>query len=403
MKFFTNQKGVTIIELSVVIAVFVIIISIVFNIFLLAVQRQKDILVNQEYLGQLNYVTENLSRNIRTALLDQNGSCAGSGYYYLLNNYDANTGFYQGIKFISKDGDCEEFFLDENGILKEIKNGGVAQNILSDSFEVKYARFVINGDRNLEGASSISSIRPRITFSLNVEIKKTSGVQEKVFQRTISRTSLQDNIVVEDPPLCLLAGTKIRAIDNSLVEIQDIKIGDEILGFDEENSTIKLVRVNKIFEHKNFSGYYLINLNDGSELKITGNHPVYIGNNSYKIVKDLREGDFVYTVSNKMVKIIKIEFINKSSLVYNLEVHDTHNYFANNVLVHNKSEVECISHDGFCENPGENCSSCPEDCGICFPPPPPPLTWCITDEFCDSPGEDCSSCPGDCGTCLPSP
>lgn len=44
--------------------------------------------------------------------------------------------------------------------------------------------------------------------------------------------------------------------------------------------------------------------------------------------------------------------------------------------------------DEICNN-GEDCSSCPGDCGVCL--------YC-GDGICNN-GETCSSCPGDCGTC----
>ncbi|GAB4509594.1 MAG: hypothetical protein Tsb0020_26210 [Haliangiales bacterium] len=47
--------------------------------------------------------------------------------------------------------------------------------------------------------------------------------------------------------------------------------------------------------------------------------------------------------------------------------------------------------DGVCE-PGEDCETCPEDCGEC---PPPPVCG---DGVCE-PGEDCETCPEDCGEC----
>ncbi len=50
-----------------------------------------------------------------------------------------------------------------------------------------------------------------------------------------------------------------------------------------------------------------------------------------------------------------------------------------------------VCGDGLCEL-GEDCETCPEDCGEC---PPPPVCG---DGFCE-PGESCDTCPADCGEC----
>lgn len=189
-----DQKGATLIELTVVLAVFFIIISATIGIFISIIQQQKKILSEQELLNQVNYAMENISRQSRTAVADSTGSCLGSSfinYYYLLTHYDSGAGFYNGIKFISYDNNCHEFFLDTDGVLKEIKNAGSPQNILSDKFEIKYARFIINGDKSLQGASQNSPISPRITFSLDIQMQELAGQKEEVFQTTIARRNFQ--------------------------------------------------------------------------------------------------------------------------------------------------------------------------------------------------------------------
>lgn len=192
-----KQKGVTLIELVVVLAVFTIIVSISFGIFISIVQHQRRILTEQELLNQTTYVLEYISRGLRTAVNDTAGNCLTSqgvqypGYVYLLTHYDAQGGFYQGIKFISGNNNaCEEFFLDTDGVLKEIKNSGQAQNVLSDNFNIVQARFVINGNKALQGASFSDVIQPRVTILLNIEFGTAQGIQRKIVQTTVSARNL---------------------------------------------------------------------------------------------------------------------------------------------------------------------------------------------------------------------
>ena len=51
-----------------------------------------------------------------------------------------------------------------------------------------------------------------------------------------------------------------------------------------------------------------------------------------------------------------------------------------------------------CDN-GEDCNTCPGDCGVCPPPTSSPTASC-GNGVCDN-GEDCNTCPGDCGACPP--
>jgi len=76
-------------------------------------------------------------------------------------------------------------------------------------------------------------------------------------------------------------------------------------------------------------------------------------------------------------------------------------YYDDIVIATTKEDVERflgvdVSDEPYCGDdtcdPGETCSSCPNDCGACAPS--------CGDGTCD-PNETCSSCPSDCGTCQP--
>ena len=131
-------RGVTLIELVVVLAVFMIIISVTVSIFISIIQHQKRILAQQEFLNQISYVAEYMSRSIRMAVKDTTGACLNGGPgLYSLKNYDASSGFYEGILFIANNGLCQDFTVDSiDGLLKESKNGVPAhgQHILSSKF-----------------------------------------------------------------------------------------------------------------------------------------------------------------------------------------------------------------------------------------------------------------------------
>lgn len=133
-----------------------------------------------------------------------------------------------------------------------------------------------------------------------------------------------------DPITCFLAGTKISTIEN-IKNIEDVEIGDLVTSYNELNKVKTLSKVVKTFTHT--TDQYIV-IND--TIKITPNHPIYI-NNEWKQAEALQIGDtltgeFHDITVDSLVTINSPICIN----VYNLEVEDTHNYYAEGVLVHNK-------------------------------------------------------------------
>ena len=182
------------VELTVVLAVISIIISVTVGIFTSFVRQQSRILTEAELLSQTSYALEYISRSVRDALEDSSGSCTGTASnYYSLTHFDAIAGSYQGIKVLSKDTVCHEFFLDTDGILKEIKDGQAAQPIVSDKFNIDYIRFIINGDKAITSASSSDLMQPRVSISLDVVLQLNGVQQHKIIQTTVSQDALNVN------------------------------------------------------------------------------------------------------------------------------------------------------------------------------------------------------------------
>ncbi len=191
-----SGAGFTLVELLVALTLFMIIMDITVSVFISMVQHQKRILAEQEFLSQTSYVVESMSKYLRSAVKDTSGDCLFEGrdvypgYVYLLTHYNVGADASEGIKFITKDNVCQEFFLDKDGVLKESKNGQPAQSILSSKFTIKDFKFIINGDKNLLGASGNDSMQPRVTILLKVGIQTGKAQQEKIIQTTVSQLDL---------------------------------------------------------------------------------------------------------------------------------------------------------------------------------------------------------------------
>ena len=187
------KKGFTLIELLIVLALFVFIIDATVSIFVSIVHHQKRVLADQELLDQANYVLESISNSLKMAQEDKIGNCLYRdavhypGYFYILTHRDSNSGFYQGIKFLNANGMCEEFFLDNDGQFKKSNNVNLPQNVISGKFNIVYARFLINGDKTVAGASKSALMVPRVTMVLNIQHQTEGNLQGKVIQTTISQ------------------------------------------------------------------------------------------------------------------------------------------------------------------------------------------------------------------------
>ncbi len=185
-----REKGFTLIELVVVLALFVLMIDSSVGIFISIIKNQRRVLQEQEFLNQASYVEEYISKALRTSVKDQEGDCLGQNNIYFLTNYDNSSGFYQGIKILSEENICQEFFLDSDGILKELKSGGNPQPVLSSKFIVGAARFVINGDKTLSLARDADSFQPRVSVLLKVMTEINGAMEERWVQTTVSQRNL---------------------------------------------------------------------------------------------------------------------------------------------------------------------------------------------------------------------
>jgi hypothetical protein len=130
---------------------------------------------------------------------------------------------------------------------------------------------------------------------------------------------------------CFLAGTKIFMSDDSYKNIEDINVGERVASFDLKSKKIITGTVVKTFVHEFNSEYLIIN----NKLKVTPNHLLFV-NGKWIKASEVKVGDKLLDNDGKEVNVLSIRTEKGTVRVYNLEVDKEHNYFAENVLVHNK-------------------------------------------------------------------
>ncbi len=126
--------------------------------------------------------------------------------------------------------------------------------------------------------------------------------------------------------------------------IKDLKVGDEVYGYDHITLDLVKQRVEQILKHKTD---HIKIVHEHGEVTIPINQKLLI-NNSYKAAKSIKIGDFLTILENTKIytpfydtksKILKIEKI-KEQKATELVITNTHNYILDNVFVHNKTRRE---------------------------------------------------------------
>ena len=190
--------GFTLVELIIVMALFLLITGASLGIFISVIKTQRTILSEQQFLNQISYVNEYMSKALRMARTDSTGVCLAKGYIYELTNHDIGSGLFEGIKFLAADGvTCQQFIWDNGGFLKEIKGNNSAVSLTStNNFKINSVKFSINGldgsanfcaDPNQCGAAYTDDVQPRVTILFNVTVNNESA---KTIQVTVSQRNL---------------------------------------------------------------------------------------------------------------------------------------------------------------------------------------------------------------------
>ena len=122
------------------------------------------------------------------------------------------------------------------------------------------------------------------------------------------------------PPSCFVPGTLVGNSSGGK-KIEDVKVGDTVMSFKDD----KIVEsaVSKIY--KVTRDFYFKLVADDYEVKVTAEHPFYIGNDKFEEVQNLKVGDSVYVNENKsMMKktITSLERTNEPTDAYNMTVGD---------------------------------------------------------------------------------
>jgi hypothetical protein len=166
---------------------------------------------------------------------------------------------------------------------------------------------------------------------------------------------------INEPDFCLLFGTQIQLADGTMVNVEDLNIGDEIkswvpAGLPDETQDPESDQVEWRFYHSdellgtaqnvtvsdltfNFAeGYF--SLNNGL-IKATETHPLYVWDNEigkykFKNVGEILPGDRLVMQDETEVEISNIEIIREDVEIVTVNVENADVYISNGLISHNK-------------------------------------------------------------------
>ena len=207
----------------------------------------------------------------------------------------------------------------------------------------------------------ISDIASAITAFGRYSLMMLAQTGNEVFQKVLG--SKEKNIVISNyaTDACVDGNTIIELSTHKtdIRTIYNLYNNDEYvkLGIQDDYSVLKVGNIrcksynevtNKVeFKHilyvsrrKSKQIRYKIKVATNEEIILTEKHNVYVyNNNSHHMQwiesKDIKIGDMLFIENVGLVNVSKKDIIKHNDYVYDIQVKDNENFYANNILVHN--------------------------------------------------------------------
>ena len=148
-------------------------------------------------------------------------------------------------------------------------------------------------------------------------------------------TFIPANMVVHNKG-CFLPDSGILKSDGTETLISAVRPGDDLLAYSTDGRMVH-TKVKHIIRHK--VDEYVILKTDRRILKVTVEHPFYVGQGTFKTIDALNTGDAIFAWNGKALseqRILSLERVLERVLVYNLQTDHPNTFFAGGIAVHNK-------------------------------------------------------------------
>lgn len=135
---------------------------------------------------------------------------------------------------------------------------------------------------------------------------------------------------------CFLPDSRILKSDGTETLISAVRRGDELLAYSSDGQIVS-TKVKNVVRQK--VDEYVVLKTDHQTLRVTPEHPFYIGHGTFKTLHVLKAGDAIFAWDGKALseqRILSLDKVHKRVRVFNLQTEYPNTFFAGGIAVHNK-------------------------------------------------------------------
>ena len=135
---------------------------------------------------------------------------------------------------------------------------------------------------------------------------------------------------------CFLPESRILKADGTETPISAVRAGDELRAYTPEGRLVRTTVRNIV--RQRVDGYILLKT-DRQTLRVSADHPFYVGNGTFKTIDVLKAGDTIYARDGQSLseqRIVSLEKVRQRVSVFNLQTDHPNTFFAGGIAVHNK-------------------------------------------------------------------
>ena len=204
------------------------------------------------------------------------------------------------------------------------------------TLELQWIRYnSSDGISNIESVditpSSISS-GEKETYSVSFTLNDVGTGKIRILATyqdgSITKNALSNEYsyeVIQGGEVCFTGDTPVLT-SSGLVNIQDLKIGDKVISYNEETKQNEEKAITNIKSHEEYDLYYIITRTD--TVRCTYDHPFYVKDKGKVLSRNLRAGDILIDKDGNERRIQSIAYsIDDTETVYDIAVEGNNTYY----------------------------------------------------------------------------